>query len=210
MYKATTTAAALVIGLLTVAACGSSAGQTTAATQATPTRRADAATTAASSASATTGRTSTPASAPDSTLTNASTGAVIASEPFTPTVQLVQWETTESIWRLHFLPAGTTCEDELSSVRPAVGADFDTGGQSKLPAVGVALTGVGIVFTPKDRPDIGAFTANAGVTIRFDRVDPTPGGHWTGQVSVNEVKENNDTYSFAETIDATVCKPGQL
>lgn len=203
MYKAVPIPG-LVIGLLAVAACGSSANQATPASQATP------ATTIASSPTATVAATPTRASAPDSAPAGGGTRAVIASKPISLTVQLVQWETTESIWRLHFLPAGTTCKDELSSVRPAVGADFDTGGQSKLPVTGVPLTDVGIVFTPKDRPDIGAFTDNAGVMLRFDRVEPSPGGHWAGHVSADEVTVNNDTYSFSATIDATVCAPGPL
>jgi hypothetical protein len=123
-------------------------------------------------------------------------------------VQLVQWETYGKVWRLHFLPAGTTCTAQLSSIEPAVDVDFDTGGQSKVPLTGTTIPNIGVGFYPEHRPDIGAFTANSGVTLTFTHVDSAPGNRWTGHLKVDELTFNSDKYSFEGPIDAKVCPPG--
>lgn len=135
---------------------------------------------------------------------------IVAGEPFTAGVQLVQWETTEKVWRMHFLLGGHTCSDGLASLRPAVGIDFNTGAEDKVPAVGTTTTGVGVAFIPKDRHDIGVFTVNSGITLELDKVDAKPGGHWTGHLKVDQYQDGSDTYSYDAPIDALVCQPGAL
>jgi len=120
----------------------------------------------------------------------------------------VQWEALSQTWRLHILEGKHSCSEDLPSIEPEVGIDFSLAADAPItvPPTGSSTT-VGVVFVPKDRPDVGAFTTTSGVTLQIDRDDATPGGRWTGHLKVEQFSSGSDTYAFDGGIDAEVCKP---
>ena len=130
----------------------------------------------------------------------------IAGVDFAVGSQFVQYESMGAAWRLHLLSGTHTCAEELASLRPAVGVDFPAGNADELPATGPTNV-TGVTFIQPDPGASGPLTTAAGVTLTLDRVQNTPGGHWTGHLLVAPFDDAVGTYSIEVAVDAVVCAP---
>ena len=129
---------------------------------------------------------------------------VVAGDAFVATGQFVQFDTISSAWRLHIVDGDHTCDEDLASVRPAVGIDFvgPTEVAVTAPPSGTT-TDVGVVFVPAD--DRAPLTTTIDVTLTIDNADAEPGGRWAGHLTVASVEQDGSTYGFDGPIDAQVC-----
>ena len=132
---------------------------------------------------------------------------IVAGDRFVATGQFVQFDTISSAWRLHIVDGAHTCEDDLASVRPAVGIDFvvPTEVAVTAPPSG-ATTDAGVVFVPPAGPaDRAPLTTTVGVTLTIANADAEPGGRWTGHLVVAAAEQDGSMYGFDGPIDAQVC-----
>lgn len=176
------------------------------------------ATTAACSSSAAKSQSTTAASVDSTTASSTAEHAAlgtgqIAGEPFTSTVQFVQFDQLGNAWRLHILDGEHTCADDLAALRPSVGIDFvqPTEVAATPPQIGTTTEGIGVTFRPTD-PDVGfgPLTTTAGVTLTIERDDLDVGGRWSGHLTVEAFDQDDLTYGFDGPIDAEVCPAATL
>ena len=97
-----------------------------------------------------------------------------------------------------------TCKDSLASVAPALGVDLPAR-SSKTPPTAGTVDAFATFIPP--RPGNGPLTLSDGVKLTLTTVDSTPGGHWTGTLSVTPHDLAAGNFRLDTTINATVCPP---
>ena len=143
---------------------------------------------------------------PAGTTTAASTGeAVFGAEQFAIDSQFVQFESMSGLWRLHLLAGIHTCDEDLASLSPAVGVDFQDDGQSATQTPSAGALDEPVTFISSSH-EIAPLTTTVGVTLQLDTVSGTSGDTWTGHLTVDaDTTADGIAYAFDGTINATVC-----
>ena len=145
-----------------------------------------------------------PGSNPTTSTTSTAGSGAIAGVAFTTKSQFVQYERLSSTWRLHFFDATHTCADQLASIAPAIGVDLPAASAQAPPTTGTVSAAV--TFIPP-RPGNGPLTLADGVKLTLSTVDATPGGRWTGTLSVTPHDVAGRSFRLDTTINAIVCPP---